>query len=141
MLGHSIKLMLIIFTFSSCTHVDDLTNQDRVLFDKPNAEPESIGFARRTGLSRAPDHMKIIQIQTPQELNAELEADTPLAIDPLTIGERAYDELMSPYQSGHEAGYEWAENKGITDAFDCEGNSQSFIDGCEEYVEEMENIR
>jgi hypothetical protein len=38
--------------------------------------------------------------------------------------------------SGHEAGYEWAERNGITDASDCGGNSQSFIEGCESYAED-----
>ena len=38
--------------------------------------------------------------------------------------------------SGHEAGYEWAEDKGITDIDDCGGNSNSFIEGCEAYVDE-----
>lgn len=38
--------------------------------------------------------------------------------------------------SGHLAGYEWAEANGIDDPDDCGGNSQSFIEGCEEYAEE-----
>lgn len=38
--------------------------------------------------------------------------------------------------SGHEAGYEWAERKGIGDVDDCGGNSNSFIEGCQSYVEE-----
>jgi len=38
--------------------------------------------------------------------------------------------------SGHNAGYEWAEDKGITDPDDCGGNSQSFIEGCQSYAEE-----
>lgn len=38
--------------------------------------------------------------------------------------------------SGHEAGYEWAENNGIYDLDDCGGNSNSFIEGCMSYVEE-----
>lgn len=38
--------------------------------------------------------------------------------------------------SGHEAGYEWAEEHDIDDVDDCGGNSQSFIEGCESYVEE-----
>lgn len=38
--------------------------------------------------------------------------------------------------SGHEAGYEWAEDKDIYDIDDCSGNSQSFIEGCWSYVEE-----
>ncbi len=38
--------------------------------------------------------------------------------------------------SGHQAGYDWAELNDITDPYDCSGNSQSFIEGCEEYAEE-----
>ncbi len=39
--------------------------------------------------------------------------------------------------SGHEAGYEWASDKGITDPDDCGGNSDSFIEGCEAYAYEQ----
>lgn len=38
--------------------------------------------------------------------------------------------------SGHDAGYEWAERNGIETLNDCAGNSNSFIEGCESYVEE-----
>lgn len=38
--------------------------------------------------------------------------------------------------SGHEAGYEWAEDKGIYDESDCGGNSNSFIEGCVSFVED-----
>jgi hypothetical protein len=38
--------------------------------------------------------------------------------------------------SGHQAGYDWAEQNGITDPSDCGGNSQSFIEGCEAFTEE-----
>lgn len=41
--------------------------------------------------------------------------------------------------SGHEAGYEWAEEHGISDPSDCGGNSQSFIEGCESYAVEQMN--
>jgi hypothetical protein len=43
--------------------------------------------------------------------------------------------------SGHEAGYDWAEAKGITDEDQCEDilitapNSTSFYEGCMAYVE------
>lgn len=40
--------------------------------------------------------------------------------------------------SGHEAGYAWAEDKGIDDPDDCGGNSNSFIEGCEAYAEEQQ---
>lgn len=36
--------------------------------------------------------------------------------------------------SGHEAGYAWAEEKYITSTDDCGGNSNSFIEGCMQYV-------
>ena len=40
--------------------------------------------------------------------------------------------------SGHEAGYEWAERKGIEDPYDCGGNSNSFIEGCQAWAEEQQ---
>lgn len=40
--------------------------------------------------------------------------------------------------SGHEAGFEWAEDHGITDSEDCGGNSDSFIEGCEAYANEYQ---
>lgn len=39
--------------------------------------------------------------------------------------------------SGHEAGYQWAEEKGIADPDDCSGNSNSFVEGCRAYAEEQ----
>ena len=39
--------------------------------------------------------------------------------------------------SGHEAGYNWAEENGVTSVDDCGGNSNSFIEGCESYAEEQ----
>lgn len=38
--------------------------------------------------------------------------------------------------SGHKAGYEWAEENEISDRSDCGGNSSSFIEGCQAYVED-----
>lgn len=42
--------------------------------------------------------------------------------------------------SGHEAGFEWAKENDVGDIIYCEGTSQSFIEGCEAYVKEMESI-
>ena len=39
--------------------------------------------------------------------------------------------------SGHEAGYAWAEEQGISDPDDCGGNSLSFEEGCRAYAEEQ----
>lgn len=38
--------------------------------------------------------------------------------------------------SGHEAGYQWAEENDISDVDNCSGRSQSFIEGCYQYVED-----
>jgi hypothetical protein len=38
--------------------------------------------------------------------------------------------------SGHEAGYAWAEEKGITDPDTCGGKSWSFVEGCRAYAEQ-----
>ena len=40
--------------------------------------------------------------------------------------------------AGHDAGYKWAEEKGITNPSDCSGNSNSFIEGCQGYAEEQQ---
>lgn len=38
--------------------------------------------------------------------------------------------------SGHQAGWDWAEDNDISDVDECGGYSQSFIEGCWAYVEE-----
>ncbi len=40
--------------------------------------------------------------------------------------------------SGHDAGYEWAQDNDITDPDDCDGNSDSFIEGCRAYAQEVQ---
>lgn len=49
-------------------------------------------------------------------------------------------EPENPYDegSGHYAGYEWAQNSG---SGTCGGNSQSFIEGCEEYESQEAKYR
>jgi hypothetical protein len=37
---------------------------------------------------------------------------------------------------GHEAGYAWAEEKGIADPDQCGGKSWSFVEGCRAYAEQ-----
>jgi hypothetical protein len=46
-------------------------------------------------------------------------------------------EPENPYGNGtgHDAGFEWAEEN---DVDSCGGNSQSFIEGCEEYLDQQE---
>ena len=40
--------------------------------------------------------------------------------------------------SGHDAGWQWAQDNEVTDSSDCSG-SGSFEDGCEAYVEELDS--
>jgi hypothetical protein len=40
--------------------------------------------------------------------------------------------------SGHQAGYDWAEEHDIADEDDCGGNSESFVEGCKAYVREQQ---
>lgn len=42
---------------------------------------------------------------------------------------------------GHNAGYEWAERRGIEDPDDCGGKSWSFEEGCRAYAEEQQEQR
>ena len=41
--------------------------------------------------------------------------------------------------SGHDAGFEWARDQGVTDPSECSGDSQSFIEGCEAYASAIES--
>lgn len=43
--------------------------------------------------------------------------------------------------SGHRAGYDWARRRGVSRQSACSGNSQSFIEGCWAWVNEMESTR
>jgi hypothetical protein len=40
--------------------------------------------------------------------------------------------------SGHYAGFNWAREQGVTDSSDCSGDSDSFVEGCEAYVDARE---
>jgi hypothetical protein len=56
------------------------------------------------------------------------------------LQQREYRDYFYGYEctddcSGHEAGYDWAADRGISDLDDCGGNSNSFIEGCQAYVD------
>jgi hypothetical protein len=40
--------------------------------------------------------------------------------------------------SGHDAGFEWAKEHEITDASDCSGSSQSFVEACQSFAQAVE---
>lgn len=57
-----------------------------------------------------------------------------------------YQDAGAPYGctddcSGHDAGWEWAEENGVTDPDDCGGKSMSFEEGCIAYAEQQETDR
>lgn len=57
---------------------------------------------------------------------------------PTVKGLQNYNYSGSLRTSGHDAGYEWAEENDIDSIYNCDGNSSSFNEGCEEYVCDME---
>jgi len=68
----------------------------------------------------------------------------PGASSPLIQGGGSYGDYVASHGtddctqdcSGHEAGYQWAGDNNITNADDCSGSSDSFVEGCKAYVED-----
>jgi hypothetical protein len=65
-------------------------------------------------------------------------ASIVLAISWPVSAETFYGYRCTQDCSGHQAGYKWAEQKGIESEEDCGGDSNSFIEGCQAYVEEQQ---
>lgn len=65
-------------------------------------------------------------------------APTPSRISQPRLGRSFRGYQCTVDCSGHEAGYVWAERRGIEHPDDCGGNSQSFIEGCMAYAEEVQ---
>lgn len=68
-----------------------------------------------------------------QEDRASEQADEQLA-------DASYEDVGDTSQctedcSGHDAGFEWARDHDVTDATECSGDSQSFVEGCEAYTD------
>lgn len=40
--------------------------------------------------------------------------------------------------SGHDAGFDWARDQGVTDPSECGGDSQPFVEGCKAYASARE---
>jgi len=76
----------------------------------------------------------------PQE--EQTAADEPEQAAPVEIGDVDAESVEAPDFdgctddcSGHQAGFDWAQENDLTDESECGGNSQSFIDGCEQFVQ------
>jgi hypothetical protein len=72
--------------------------------------------------------------QNKKETKQVDEVQSDYAPSPLTFGGYECTEDCS----GHEAGYQWAEDQGISDPDDCGGDSMSFEEGCRTYAEEQQ---
>ena len=60
------------------------------------------------------------------------------ALDGLTFQDVGDTSTCTQDCSGHDAGFEWARDRGISDESECGGKSQSFIEGCEEYARQVQ---
>jgi hypothetical protein len=70
------------------------------------------------------------------ELIRRFEAQVPRPTQGEVGGERFLGSRCAQECSGHEAGYDWAADNDISDPDDCTGDSQAFVEGCQEYAEE-----
>jgi hypothetical protein len=60
-----------------------------------------------------------------------------------SLGDATFEDVGDTSQctqdcSGHEAGFEWARDNGVSDGSDCSGDSQSFVEGCQAYVDALD---
>ena len=81
--------------------------------------------------SNTDNHHSQVSTATSEDDSDGGTADDPVAFhgDPCTVD-----------CSGHQAGYDWAEQHDIDDEDNCGGNSESFIEGCKAYVREQQGI-
>lgn len=70
---------------------------------------------------------------TPSSYNSYYDSSTEEDYSYVPEQENPYDD-----GTGHYAGYNWAEEN---DVDSCDGNSDSFIEGCEEYVSQKEEAQ
>ena len=98
-------------------------------------------YANRRQADAAPEAMSqpIAYVAAPSDEQAD------------QVGDKASDELSGQHFedlgdtgtctqdcSGHDAGFEWAKDQGVTDASECSGDSDSFIEGCQAYAEALQ---
>ncbi len=79
-----------------------------------------------------------VQESQRDDVTADARADAEAELSGTTYQEVAGTSACTEDCSGHDAGYEWAQENEITDPDDCDGNNDSFIEGCRAYGEEIE---
>lgn len=77
---------------------------------------------------------------------ADYAAAPGYSIEEYRSASSAYQDAGAPYGctddcSGHDAGWSWAEENGLTDPDECGGNSMSFEEGCIAYAEEQQAVQ
>lgn len=99
-----------------------------------------IGFIFVVNLSSCDkSEVEPTQETTPAAFDTPAQAYQPEAqVPPSTPNSSFNGYVCTDDCSGHEAGYNWAEENGIDDPNNCDGNSESFIEGCESYAEEQQ---
>ncbi|MBP0630704.1 hypothetical protein [Cupriavidus sp. AcVe19-1a] len=73
---------------------------------------------------------------TVDELKRRFEAQIPRPTQGQASNERFFGARCTQDCSGHEAGYDWAADNDISDPDQCTGDSQAFVEGCQDYAEE-----
>lgn len=136
----SILILILVLALSSCSKHEEHRNGKYQVVTR-NGKTYEIATVRYQMRGR---DGQLYTIAGPAGLSREVvEAEilkrAPQAAIPKPI---ANANLFHGYQctddcSGHEAGYEWAEEQGISDPDECGGNSMSFEEGCRAYAEEQ----
>lgn len=121
---------------------DRLTDDATVSYD-----PMSDNLEVAESYETAADNLEALASESREEAADNLEApmqggnplgDTGTYSSPYATGLTYAGDPCTIDCSGHEAGYEWAEEQGISDPDDCGGKSDSFIEGCVAYAEGRE---
>jgi hypothetical protein len=63
----------------------------------------------------------------------------PANVDATDVEQPDFDNCTQDC-SGHEAGFQWAQEHDLTDEDECGGNSDSFIEGCQAFVSERQDV-
>lgn len=93
-----------------------------------------------------PEESAVVSAPTPSSSASYATEDRAEEAAEEAVAGTTYADQGRPYGctedcSGHDAGYEWAQNNDMTDPDDCGGNSQSFVEGCRAYGEAYQEAR
>lgn len=104
------------------------------------AEPGLASMDPATGLAETADEQEAVEAEEAALEAVEAADAAAAAADAVTLAPSLvfHGDACTEDCSGHEAGYQWAEENEIQDPYDCGGNSDSFIEGCESYAEEQQ---